>query len=85
MNDSDQNAKTKDPTWFLLYEGTSEDGRGPGKYIGRTTDKTVAFNHCKTQEENPYATGGVVAITDTKQISMSVKYRSVFSTDWEEL
>jgi len=85
MNGSDQDAKTKEPTWFLLYEGTSEDGRGQGEYIGRTTDKTVAFQHCKKQEDNFYATGGVVAITDTKKIVMSTRYHSVFNPNWEDL
>ncbi len=85
MNGSDQDAKTKEPTWFLLYGGTSEDGRGPGVYIGRTTDKTIAFEHCKNQEENPYATGCVVAFTDTRQIYMSTKYPRYHSPSWEDL
>lgn len=32
------------PTIYLLFGGTSEDGRGNPEYIGCTTDKVIAKN-----------------------------------------
>ena len=52
--------------WYLLYDGSSPDGRGAGNYIGRTTDKKVAKAHFKKCAEDPYSTGGVTIVTDTK-------------------
>ena len=51
-------------TWFLLYGGTSEDGRGDGRYIGRTTDVLAAYKHYRDCAENPYSVGKVVIVTD---------------------
>jgi hypothetical protein len=90
MNGSDQDTKVKEPTWFLLYEDTSCDGKGPAKYVGRTTDKTVAFNHCKKQQNHSnlyvhYGTRHVMAITDTKEIIMDATCPSVCGCTWEEL
>lgn len=51
-------------TWFLLYDGQSEDGRGSGQYIGRTTDKEYAKSHYDRVTKNPYSTGNVVVVTD---------------------
>ena len=66
-------------TWYLLYGGESEDGRGSGKYIGRTTDKTVAEKHFKQCRKNPYSTGKVQIVTDT---SSEVAYAQ---TRWESI
>lgn len=52
-------------TWFLLYDGSSPDGLGANKYVGRTTDKEVAREHFKKCYENPYSTGSVITVTDT--------------------
>lgn len=53
-----------EPTWYLLYGGSSEDGRGPGVYEGRTTDVSVALKHHK-KIDSPYSTGYITAVTDT--------------------
>lgn len=52
-------------TWFALYGGTSADGRGYGVYIGRTTDRRVAFQHARACDRDPYSTGYVLAINPT--------------------
>lgn len=52
-------------TWYLLYGGISEDGRGPGTYIGRTTNKAKAQKHDAVCRKDPYSTGKVVIVTDT--------------------
>lgn len=52
---------------YTLYGGESEDGRGAGKYIGRTTDKDKAIKHFKKVSSNPYSTGRVVIQTDTSE------------------
>lgn len=51
--------------WFLLYGGTSEDGAGPGRYVGRTTDRDAALRHFHEIKRNPYSTGGVDIVTDS--------------------
>ncbi len=30
--------------WFILFDGSSADGRGFGEYCGRTTDPLVALD-----------------------------------------
>lgn len=52
--------------WYLLYDGNSEDGRGPHYYIGRTLDSKVALKHFKIIKKNPYSTGRVEIVTDDK-------------------
>lgn len=59
------------PVWFLLYGGSSADGSGPGKYIGRTTESDVAFKHAKECARDPYSTGYVIAVTDKSEIRVS--------------
>lgn len=50
--------------WFLLYGGTSVDGRGPGEYVGRTTDKQKAIKRFREVRKSPYSVGYVEIITD---------------------
>lgn len=57
----------KSEPWFLLYDGASMDGYGPGTYIGRTTDPEQALKHFRKIEKNYRSTGGVVIITDDKE------------------
>lgn len=54
------------PTWYLLYGGTSVDGFGPGEYVGRTESLEEAIKHNRKCRENPYSTGYVVVIDDTR-------------------
>ena len=56
----------KEPTWYLLYDGSSTDGRGTPDYVGRTTDKSVAEKHANRCSENPYCTGYVLEVSDSK-------------------
>jgi hypothetical protein len=51
--------------WYLLFDGTSVDGMGEGKYTGRTTDKAVARKHFSKCKNNPYSVGKVIVVTDT--------------------
>ena len=55
-----------EPTLFLLYSGTSEDGRGSANYAGRTTDKAKAKKHYEKCIKNPYSTGYVVILQGDK-------------------
>ena len=50
---------------YLLYDGSSSDGRGDPDYRGWTTDKTVAEKHKKKCQSSPYYTGRVEVITTT--------------------
>lgn len=52
-------------TWYLLFGGSSPDGRGEGGYVGRTIDKKLAFKHFNRISKDPYSTGYVTVITDT--------------------
>ena len=64
-------------TWYLLFDGSSADGRGQGRYIGRTTDKEAARKHYMKCAKDPYSTGRVDIVTDTKI------ERAWSGTDWE--
>lgn len=50
--------------WFLLFGGSSPDGRGEPKFIERTTNKRKAKSHYKKCEKDPYSTGQVMIVTD---------------------
>jgi hypothetical protein len=52
--------------WYLLYDGSSEDGRGQSDYVGRTTHKEIARKHHKKVRSNPYSTGKVMIANDFK-------------------
>lgn len=59
-------------TLFLLWDGQSPDGRGDGKYIGRTTDKRKAVAHLKRVNGSPYNCGKVVICTGTEFITANI-------------
>jgi hypothetical protein len=64
-------------TWYLLFDGSSVDGRGEGTYVGRTTDREAARKHYVRCAKDPYSTGRVDIVTDTK-------LESAWSdTDWQ--
>lgn len=50
--------------WYVLYGGISDDGRGDGKFAGRTEDKGVAREWFKRVKQDPYSVGGVRIIDD---------------------
>ncbi len=52
--------------WFLLFDGSSPDGRGYPDYIGRTTNRKEAHKHYRLCKDNPYSTGCVKVATDTE-------------------
>jgi len=52
--------------WYLLYDGTSADGLGQGKYCGRTLDMFTAIEHFEKVKNDPFNTGKVVKITDSE-------------------
>jgi hypothetical protein len=58
-----------EPTWYILYDGQSVDGRGNPEFYKRTTDKQEAMEHWKKCKEDPYSIGKVVAYTDEQQIT----------------
>ena len=66
-------------TWYLLYDGSSPDGRGTPRYIGRTRNKLVAKKHYKDISKDPYSTGGVEYVTKTE------KHQVNQWTDWDKL
>ena len=66
-------------TWFLLFDGSSPDGRGFSHYVGRTQDKKVARQHFDRCESSPYCTGGVRFATDSNYGVIDAV------TDWEAL
>lgn len=53
--------------WYLLYGGISADWQGPGRYVGRTVDPTVAKAHYDSCRKDPYSTGSVLIVTDDSQ------------------
>lgn len=58
--------------WFLLFDGSSEDGRGPGSYKSRTTSADTALTfYRKNIKGNSYSTGKVIMVTDTHQHLMN--------------
>ena len=66
-------------TWYILYNGESEDGMGEPDFYKRTKDKKVAKKHWEECQKNPYSTGKVVAYTDKKEITIFWEY------EWEKL
>ena len=51
-------------TWYVLFDGQSEDGMGSGSFHSRTTDRGIAIKHHKECRLNPYSTGHVDVITN---------------------
>lgn len=62
--------------WFILYDGTSPDGRGVARYAGRTTDPSIARKHFEKTQSDPHSVGYVLVVTDTSS------YRANGFTDW---
>lgn len=75
MRTSDNEEKTI----FLLYGGSSADGRGSGRYIGRTEDKEKAKKHYLKVYNDPYSTGQV------KILSKGEETVAGYWTDWASL
>lgn len=56
----------KNPDWYLLFGGTSEDGRGVPVYKSRTTlpEAALTFYRKEIKAGGGYSTGKVEKITD---------------------
>ena len=52
------------PTWFLLFGGSSPDGRGDPEYVGRTLDADEARKHFLACQKDPYSKGCVKIASD---------------------
>jgi hypothetical protein len=66
-------------TWYMLFDGESEDGRGEGEYHSRTTSKQKAMEFYSKIESNLYSVGYVLIVTDK-----ACRKASSF-TDWGSL
>ena len=51
-------------TWYVLFDGDSEDGRGNAYFVKRTTNKEEAKRHYEKCKNDFYSTGYVQYITD---------------------
>lgn len=49
---------------FLLYGGSSEDGRGQSRFKRKTKIRKIAEDHLRQIQSNPYCFGHVVWIGD---------------------
>lgn len=59
--------KIKEPikeTWYLLYSGSSCDGRGTPKYKERTLNRDYARVFLKKVRSTPYSFGHVIEINE---------------------
>jgi hypothetical protein len=63
--------------WYLLFEGSSQDGRGIGTYCGRTTDQDVARKHYEKLVLNQLSIGRVEIVTDERMVG-SARGRMTF-------
>ena len=66
-------------TWYLMYNGSSQDGQGNAPFVGRTVDKKIAKELYKKIISNPYSIGFINYITDDKCV------RVTRDTNWEKL
>lgn len=51
-------------TEYLLFDGSSPDGRGDPKFVGRTRDKIAAMEHHLECRANPYSCGKVMTLNE---------------------
>lgn len=66
-------------TWFLLFDGSSPDGRGQPAFVGRTTNKAKARKHYEACRKDPYSTGNVRIATNHNYSIASAE------TNWDAL
>lgn len=63
---------------YLLFGGTSPDGRGELSYVGRTESKGEAARHYKKVKSSPYSIGKVMIVNDSE-------FKLAFLSDFVEL
>lgn len=51
-------------TVYLLFDGTSTDGRGEPSYVGKTTHPKEAKKHFDKCSKSPYSIGKVMVAND---------------------
>ena len=64
-------------TLYLIYSGTSADGRGNAPLVKRTEDKKIAKKYYDKISKNPYNCGKVIRIKGNTETYM-------MSSDWED-
>ena len=65
-------------TWYVLYDGSSNDGRGEPSFMKRTTSKSEAYKHYLGCQKNPYSNGKARIITDEFELIAN------FQTDFNQ-
>jgi len=63
--------------WYLLFGGSSVDGRGEGKYQGRTLSKKEAIDHFQQCNSDPYSIGYVLIVKS------DICRRAIYLEDFE--
>lgn len=53
-----------EPSWYLVFTGSSVDGRGIPEFRWRTTDKEEALKFFRTCVSTPYDFGHIAEVTD---------------------
>ncbi len=66
-------------TWFLLFDGSSPDGRGHAEFIGRTENSNKARDHYNQCKRNWHSNGYVQVVTDTRT------FHADHLTNWSDL
>lgn len=66
----------KGAPWFLLYGGTSEDGRGTPQYMGRTKHPSHAltFYRANIKPAGPYSCGKITAVFDDRMEDVTERW-----------
>jgi len=54
--------------WYLLYKGTSQDGRGHPSYAGRTQDPATARAFLTQERKSLYTISHVLVVTETSAV-----------------
>ena len=62
---------------YLLFDGSSCDGRGEPKYSGRTYSKEEAIKHYQDCKNNPYSFGKVMILTESTFSPMHLSLNNV--------
>ena len=61
------------PNWYLLFDGNSPDGLGQPVFVGQTLDLRVAQKHHAKCLSDPYCTGNVMIINDSRMTQMTTR------------
>jgi hypothetical protein len=68
----------KEPVWYVLYGGESEDGRGYGVYKGRTKSAAQALTFYRANiKNNPHSLGYIEALDDRTCTRLSTHIEAI--------